>query len=78
MTGHAGVLQMELELGLEVSYNDIYCPEARAERRRGAADEGEALISLMTTTTTAEVVVGKITFGSFGAAGSVHPLVNAQ
>ena len=40
MTGHAGVLQMELEIALEVSYNDNYCPEARAERRRGAADGG--------------------------------------
>ena len=31
---------MELEIALEVSYNDNYCPEARAERRRGAADGG--------------------------------------
>ena len=42
MTGHAGVLHMELELGLEVSYNENYCPEARAERRRDAneAEDG--------------------------------------
>ena len=35
---------MELELGLEVSYNENYCPEARAERRRdanGSVDRGK-------------------------------------
>ena len=40
MTGLAGVLQMELEMGLEVSYNENYCLEGRAERRRGAVDGG--------------------------------------
>jgi hypothetical protein len=38
VTGLAGVLQMELEMGLEVSYNENYCLEGLVERRRGATE----------------------------------------